>query len=168
MARDRRRKQFHFDSLERRDTPSVVVAAAVHHPKKPPPHHFVTAKLKAAGEAVLTSDSYDKTTLNVYVTSIASGSSKATGAFKGPLNVSFNLNGTTAFASGVFTNSKGSFNITFAVSGNLSQGTSFSGTYTIAGGAGKYALATGTGALSGSIDTADKSLSFDLTGKIKY
>lgn len=179
--RNRLRRQFQIEGLERRDTPSALHGgiAEIHmekarpkKPKTPPPpkYKFIAAPITGSGTALL----------GTLGATSASGSMTGTitvpprnslhasfGAFSGTLNVNLVNNGQVTGV-GQFNLKGGTLVLGFNLSGSLTQtGGSFSGNFSVAGGTGKFAHTTGGGTLTAVLSFATDSASLTLKGNLK-
>lgn len=188
--RNRLRRQFQIEGLEKRDTPSALAGGIaeiqmerarpprphippkhINHPKppkKPPVVHYRTyaAPFTGSGTALLstlTQTSASGTMTGTLTVPKRNPLHASFGAYSGSLTV--NLSPTGPVAVGQFNLPGGVLVLSFNLSGSLAQG-SFSGNFTVAGGTGKFAHTTGTGTVSALLNPATESASLTLNGNL--
>jgi hypothetical protein len=175
-SRRQLRRQFQIEGLEKRDTPSALsgVAAEIHMEKakpKPPPkpkYKFTAAPIIGSGTVLLGTlePTSASGTMSGTITVPKKNAFHASfGAFTGNLTVNLVGQG-QATAIGQFNLKGGALVMSFTLAGSLQQG-SFSGTFTVAGGTGKFAHTTGVGTVTAVLNASTESAALNLAGNLK-
>ncbi|MDR3634757.1 MAG: hypothetical protein P4L84_13215 [Isosphaeraceae bacterium] len=146
--RSQRRRQFQFESLERRETPSAGVSGAVQSLARSA--HAKTAEIHMSGNG----------TVSGSTVTLTSGQSSQLGP----------ITGTVTGTNAVVTGSKGSLTLT-SVTGTFGKEhngkESFHGTFTIVSGSvGGTAVTGGQGTFSGSLNVTANTLHITFKGKV--
>lgn len=165
MAKPKRRpRAIGFETLESRETPSTMAAGAGIHALATRPAAF-----RGSGrEQLLTFVPLSNGAIQT--TGIATGRAVPIGAFSGEVDTNVAADHLHATATATLTTQGGDqliLNIagTYRRSRSSVQRGSF--TFRIAGGTGKFAQATGSGTLNGTLNTATASLNFTISGKLR-